>query len=340
MEPRRIALAVVLMAAVLILTPFLFPTSTPAPGSTAAAVDSLPDSLRDSAAMRAGAGAGAGASTAAVAGLPLNAAGAASAGAGAGAGAAAGIAGAGDSLMPAAIPVDTTVVKTALADYRTSNRGAALVGATMLRYQALSNRGRTRGGPVELAPSGEQLLTFRLVVPGDTIGLDQQIFRTSTSAAPSGTDPGDANTVRYDTDLTTAAGGARRVSIVYSFLPDSYRVNVTATVSGAPENSFLLVDMPRGFHSSEADTAEDANHLAYAYKPELSGAKGVTFRSLDPGERRIEPGPITWAVAKNKYFLLGVLVPKGEPTSQRPISPVVHEWPRPRRVVRPRWWRR
>jgi YidC/Oxa1 family membrane protein insertase len=28
---------------------------------------------------------------------------------------------------------------------------------------------------------------------------------------------------------------------------------------------------------------------------------------LDPGERRLEPGPITWVAAKNKYFIVGAL---------------------------------
>ena len=103
------------------------------------------------------------------------------------------------------------------------------------------------------------------------------------------------------------------MSIIYSFLPDSYRVNIAARAEGVPSNSFLLVDLPRGFRSSEADTAEDQSHLAYAYKVENQGADGIAFRSLDPGEKRIEGGPISWVVAKSKYFLLGVLTPVGKP---------------------------
>jgi YidC/Oxa1 family membrane protein insertase len=288
MEPRRIALAVVLMAAVLILTPYLFPTAKPVAGSMAVAADSLTaDPQRDSVAAAAAARVG-GSATTPVAGATPSA----------------------DSLAPsvsaAPLPtIDTTLVKTALADYRTSSQGAALVGAAMTRYQALANRGRTKEGVVELAAPGDRLLSFRLVVPGDTIALDKQVFRTTESSANG------VSTVRYETELAAAAGAARQVSISYSFQPDSYRVAVAAAVTGVPETSFLLVDLPRGFRSSEADTVEDHNHLAYAYKPELSSAKGVTFRSLDPGERRIEPGPIMWAVAKNKYFMLGVLTPQG-----------------------------
>ena len=116
------------MAAVLILTPYLFPTPKPLPGSTPVAADTLRDSLRDTAAADAAARLAAGAAT--------------NTAASAAAGSAGGVAG--DSLAPAAVAVDTTIVKTALADYRTSNRGASLVGATMTRYQALS----TKAAPV------------------------------------------------------------------------------------------------------------------------------------------------------------------------------------------------
>jgi YidC/Oxa1 family membrane protein insertase len=278
MEPRRIALAVVLMAAVLILTPYLFPTPVPAPGSQSATADSL---RRDSVAP---------APSAVPAPQPtMGAAPASDAEAAAAA--------------PVLVPVDTTVVTTPRAVYRITNRGAALIGATMTQYQSLSNKGRTKGDPVELAQDGDRLLSYKLVVPGDTIDLARQTFRGTTSTE------GERTVVRYDAEL----GAGRTASVRYSFLPDSYRVDVSAAVAGLPENSYLLVNLPPGFRSAEADTSEDQSHLAYAYKPELSSAEGVTFRSLDPGEREIEAGPIAWAVAKNKYFIFGVLAPTGAP---------------------------
>ena len=279
MEPRRIALAVVLMAAVLILTPILFPSPVPAPGSKTAVTDSTSSTPVDTASAAATAAAATTASG--VSALP-------------------------DSVIaasqPVVMPVDTAVVTTTQAIFRTTNRGAALIGVEMPQYLALSNKGRTKGGPVELAKTGDRLLSFRLVSPGDTVALNAQTF-TSTRTEENG-----RAMVRYD-----AAVGARAITIAYSFLPDSYRVNVSATVQGAPENSFLLIDMPPGFRSSESDTTEDQSHLAYAFKPDQQNAKGVTFASLDPGERRIEVGPINWAVAKNKYFLMGVLAPQGVP---------------------------
>ena len=279
MEPRRIALAVVLMAAVLILTPILFPSPVPAPGRKTAVTDSTSSTPVDTASAAATAAAATTASG--VSALP-------------------------DSVIaasqPVVMPVDTAVVTTTQAIFRTTNRGAALIGVEMPQYLALSNKGRTKGGPVELAKTGDRLLSFRLVSPGDTVALNAQTF-TSTRTEENG-----RAMVRYD-----ATVGARAITIAYSFLPDSYRVNVSATVQGAPENSFLLIDMPPGFRSSESDTTEDQSHLAYAFKPDQQNAKGVTFASLDPGERRIEVGPINWAVAKNKYFLMGVLAPQGVP---------------------------
>ncbi len=283
MEPRRIALAVVLMAAVLILTPILFPSPVPAPGSKTAVTDSA--SSTPVVAASAAATAAASATAPGLSALPDSV-----------------IAASQPVAMPVVMPVDTAVVTTTQAIFRTTNRGAALIGVEMPQYLALSNKGRTKGGPVELAKAGDRLLSFRLVSPGDTVALNAQTF-TSTRTEENG-----RAVVRYD-----ATVGARAITIAYSFLPDSYRVNVSATVQGAPENSFLLIDMPPGFRSSESDTTEDQSHLAYAFKLDQQNAKGVTFASLDPGERRIEAGPINWAVAKNKYFLMGVLAPQGVP---------------------------
>ena len=273
MEPRRIVLAVVLMAAVLLVTPYIFPTTPQAPVAKKPTADSLTT----------------GVSSAATASTPTMGAATDSTGAPIAAAAA-----------PVLVPIDTAVVSTTVADYRTTNKGAALIGASLTQFQALSNGGRTRSGTVELGLPNERMLGLRLVVPGDTIDLTRQVFRSAQSQDGANT------VVQYDADLA-----GKTVSISYSFRPDSYRVDVSAAVAGVPENSYLLVDLPPGFRSSESDTTEDHSHLAYAYKPELSGAEGIAFRSLDPGEREIEAGPITWGVAKNKYFILGVLAPKG-----------------------------
>lgn len=281
MEPRRVTLAVILMAAVLIVTPLLFPTPPALPGSAGKG------SAKDSAAL--------------VAGRATSGASMASASAEMGPQAMGAVAAAGDSAA-APLPVDTATVRTPLAVYRTSSEGAALIGAELLKYQRLTDGGRGRAGTVELAQTREPLLRYRLVVPGDTFALDNVRFRRLEGMDLSGRE------VRYE-----GAVAGRTVSLTYSFLPDSYRVQVAAAVQGVPARSYLVVALPSEFRSSEADTTEDHNHLAYAYKVEGQGAEGVPFRDMDPGERVLDNGPITWAVAKNKYFLVGVLAPKGAP---------------------------
>ena len=190
------------MAAVLILTPILFPSPVPAPGSKTAVTDS--------------------ASTTPAVADPAAAVAVASVVASAGA-AAPGMSAVPDSVnaapQPVVMPIDTAVVTTAPAVFRTTNRGAALIGVEMQQYVALSNKGRTKGGPVELAKAGDRLLSFRLVTPGDTVALNAQTF-TSTRSEENG-----RAVVRYD-----ATVGARAITIAYSFLPDSYRVNVSAVV--------------------------------------------------------------------------------------------------------------
>lgn len=299
MEPRRIILAVVLMAMVLVASQFLFPPPPPAPGIANAITDSL--RAGDSAtnvATNAAANAPANAPANAGGVVPNLATSANPPAMSATQGAVA------DSAASAAVitPVDTAVVTTPNAVYRTTNLGAQLIGAAMTHYPALSNGGRTQGAPAELAPDGAALLALRLVVPGDTIALNTQRFTTTQSV------DGGHTVVRYD-----AMVAARAVTITYSFLPDSYRVNVSAAVAGAPANTYLLVDLPPTFRSSEVDPQEDYSHLAYAYKPELKGADKVSFSSVDPGERELAHGPLAWAVAKNKYFLVGILTPVGQP---------------------------
>ena len=72
---------------------------------------------------------------------------------------------------------------------------------------------------------------------------------------------------------------------------------------------FIAIEMPTSLQSAEADSLDDQQHLAYAVKPQRENARGIPFSKLDPGEQRLEPGPITWVAAKNKYFIVGATYP-------------------------------
>ena len=236
---------------------------------------------------------------------------------------------AGAGALPAATatpaaPVETTVVAGTRAAYGVSSQGAQLVSAQMRTFRNLREVPKLRGAQkgeaspaeaplVQLARPGESLLAYRLVIPGDTVSLARTVFRR----APSATTPVGAPTqeVRFDGTATTRAGAALPVAITYTFAPDSYTVRVRTDVQTVAGPAFLLVDMPPTFAVTERDTVDYYNHLAYTWKPTHGSAKSQAFGKLDPGEHQLVPGPVDWAVAKSKYFLLGVLAPKAAGTN-------------------------
>jgi YidC/Oxa1 family membrane protein insertase len=95
-------------------------------------------------------------------------------------------------------------------------------------------------------------------------------------------------------------------------MPDNYVIDVRGAVEGLADSTYLIIDLPQGLRSEEADSVEDQRQLAFAYKPTLGAAKSITFGSLDPLERRNYTGPLSWVVVKNKYFLLGLLTPEAD----------------------------
>ncbi len=189
--------------------------------------------------------------------------------------------------------IETTVLTTPKALYRFSNLGAALMSAELLEHRALGRN----GGPARVVAPGAPLLRYRLLIPGDTVRLDRLVFQSAPGGA------GEA--VRYVAGLPR--GG--RVTIAYTLAPESYVLRVRGTVDGV-EGGFLLMDLPPSLISQEGDTIADQRMLSYAVKPQRRGAVGIPFSKLDPGERYTETGPITWAAAKNKYFLVGTLTEK------------------------------
>jgi YidC/Oxa1 family membrane protein insertase len=151
---------------------------------------------------------------------------------------------------------------------------------------------------VNLESKSGRLIGYRLFLSQDTIDLDRIAFKLERPQT---------NALTY----STVVAGAE-VIIRYTFAPDSYLVRVFGEVRHPSSPSgFLALEMPAGLRSAEADSLDDQQHLAYAVKPQRDNARGIPFSKLDPGERRLEPGPITWVAAKNKYFIVGALTPVG-----------------------------
>jgi len=275
---RRFLLALVLTAVVVIVTPWLFGTSASRRSGSAAAPVERADSAR---VARSDTAASTAPPSVAPTPAPIPPA-------------------SRDSTIANAPAADTITVSTPLADYRFASVGAAPVSVTLKAYRALNGSNE----PVNLSSASGPLLAYRLFLEGDTVDLSRLPFTFERQRTPSNAD--------VLTFRAVAAGA--QVLIRYAFVPDSYLVRVSGEVrrEGAPANGFIAVALPTNLQSAEADSLDDQQHLAYAVKPQRENARGIPFGKLDPGERRIEPGPITWAAAKNKYFIVGLLTPSGD----------------------------
>jgi YidC/Oxa1 family membrane protein insertase len=215
------------------------------------------------------------------------------------------VAGSADSSRSSALAVpETTTVSLKLANYAFNNIGASPISVELKSYIALDGSKRN----VRLESKSGPLLSFRLFLPGDTVDLTRAVFRPTQSGS---------NVLSYSANVHGAD-----VVIRYTFAPDSYLVRVSGEVHHPNANTgFVAVEMPSSLRSAEADSLDDQQHLAYAVKPQREGTRGIPFSKLDPGERRLEPGPITWVAAKNKYFIVGVLTPdNGTPFAEVAIT--------------------
>jgi len=183
------------------------------------------------------------------------------------------------------------------ADFHFSNVGAVPVAIVMNTY---ANRVHGSNGPkVQLGSDGNSILKYQLVTNGgQPVDLSHTAFQSAR----------DGNIVTYSTPV---AGGDVRIQ--YATVPDSFISHVTGTVAGAKNGSYVIVQLPQTFAATEPDTADDRNSLAFAFLTKREAARNVTFHSLDPGEKQLVEGPVTWIVAKSKYFVVGLLAPKKGP---------------------------
>lgn len=201
--------------------------------------------------------------------------------------------------VAAPVVAETLALANELTTFHFSSQGASFLAADLSRFSQLGGR----EGNVQLAHGREPMLAYRILAGGDTLTLGQVAFASRSDTV------GGRPRVTF-----TGMVAAARIEIAYTLAADNYLADVSFRAEGLPQPAFLLVDLPTGFTSQEADTTEDSRHLAYAMKPVSGGAERIDFRKPDPSERLLQPGPITWATAKSKYFLVGVLAPDSVPT--------------------------
>ena len=209
-----------------------------------------------------------------------------------------------------AVKPESTTVSGAVAEYVFSNLGAAPMSVRLPSYRALD---KVNQNVTITSGTGRSLISYRVLGATDTVALATVPFTVERSTASSG-----ATVLDYK---GTANG--RALSLKYTIVPDSFLARVEGSVgvdaSGQPAR-FVLVDLPNTFHSFEADSLDDQNHFAFALKPRARGAEGVPFGKLDPGERHLVQGPLVWAAAKSKYFIVGLLGSESDDTFAEAVA--------------------
>lgn len=190
--------------------------------------------------------------------------------------------------------IDTIHAKGAGASFVFSTRGATPMSAELPQYKSLG----IATGDVVLQGGKDPLLSYSILTGTDTIQLDRTTFRYSRQ------DGSDGTLLTF-----TSPDSANPVTVRYRLVPGAQLTRVQVEAPRATARAYLLLGLPRSLVSHEADTLDDIRHLSYAAKPVTKGANGVAFSSLDPGEQKLITGPLSWAVAKSKYFLVGVLSP-------------------------------
>jgi YidC/Oxa1 family membrane protein insertase len=197
----------------------------------------------------------------------------------------------------AVVAAETTIIETPKATYKFSNIGAAPTSVVIRDY-----KNRATNSLVDLGSQVGLLLRYRVLSPGDTIDLSRIPFAVTRRRGVNG-----AEILAY-----SATVGSRRISITYTVPTDtvsSYQMHVDGQITGGASPSYLVTDLPRTLRPTEADTLADHRTLAYSFKPERDRAGSVLFGSLDPGEKKLETGPLNWVAVKNKYFVFGILAP-------------------------------
>lgn len=189
---------------------------------------------------------------------------------------------------------ETLAVETQRALYQFSNVGAAPIGIRLREYEALNRD----SGSVQLVRDSVPLVTFRLVSGADTIHLDRAVFSAAQYGQP------DADSLVFRS--STVAGP---VVLVYHLDSEGYLLRLSGEIPASTRE--LVITLPRGLRSEEANADDDRRYLAFALKPLRDDARSVDFSKLDSAERRQENGPFTWIASKNKYFLVSLLTPAG-----------------------------
>lgn len=278
---RRVLLAVILTAVVIVVTPLLFPGAPPTPGTTGATATAVHPQPVPTGRTRTQAS-----STTKVRKVDTTAA----------------------EVPPAAVakppeqPLRTDSLG-AQSKHMTlwyANTTASPLHAVLLDYASRDTSAKP--GPVVLQPAKDvPLMTYRLRIGDTTVDVrDTSMKGTIEQSAGReivhyrGTIDGRTLVVTYAAPKTNE---------------NRYLTEAQVTVSPAPATGAVEIALPYTLLSAESDTADDIRQLGFAYKPVGGGVGNIGFGKLDSGQTRVVPGPLEWAAVRNKYFLVAVMTP-------------------------------
>jgi YidC/Oxa1 family membrane protein insertase len=278
MEGARFLIAIVLSIAVVMIVNIAFPPTTPSPAGNADTVlidtvaSAVPDSVAAEDSVRSG--------PSAFEQLAQPTA-----------------------QSPATVPAagtgsapDTFWVRTDVARYGISSRGAAIVAVELLEFDS-----HTSPGPVQLVePADSAILAYALRIGERVLPFSSLSFQAPFAAGDTLRVSGSEATVRFQADVN---GG--RVEVAYTFTPENYLLELEGSVEGIGENATLLLDLGPRLAVNEADSAEDLRALAYVVNARQRGIESVRIEDVE--ERRVEEGPLSWVAIKNKYFLAAAI---------------------------------
>ena len=191
--------------------------------------------------------------------------------------------------------IERISVTTSRARYELQNPGAVPLAATIFGFKDLRPAQRDTVAVVEQPRAYGPLLHYRLSNGGQIIALDTIRFAVQQTGG-----------------TTTFTSTAPAITINYVPSPDGYRMNVRGSMAGATPGAAMLIDLPSELRSLEADTLDDARHLAYAYRVPLRAVTTVPFSKLDTAVRA-DTGGLQWVAARNKYWLVALMKPVGTP---------------------------
>jgi YidC/Oxa1 family membrane protein insertase len=200
----------------------------------------------------------------------------------------------------AQVPARTVTVRSPLYEYRFSTRGAALVGAELLKYPSYVQAGKN----VQLVPRGaSDVLTHQVVVAGRTIDLASADFQPSAESVDLR-----VGTERKQLRFTYAPGGTPVAEITYTFRPGDYLVDVSGRLLNAGGSGTLYTSLGPGLAPHDAvEHAQERELSLVGWDSERGRVERLYARKVEGADTIT--GPLRWAGIRDRYFFLGVVNP-------------------------------